>query len=126
MQDNQIIHVDGYTKFCLTAIVILLSALVVGLWVTGPAGTVPTAQAGPDSSRQPYPPPVPVVVLQSGDVSAANGIPDAGMQRLAALNAALETNAKLERMLALLESGKLHVIADSPEKGSSDAASPRR
>lgn len=126
MRDNQIIHVDGYTKFCLTAIIILLSALVVGLWVTGPAGGVAPALAGPDSARQPYPQPMPVVVLQSGEVSAANGIPDAGMQRLATLNAALETNAKLERLLALLESGKLHVIADSPEKGSSDADSPRR
>jgi hypothetical protein len=126
MQNNQIIQVDGYTRFCLTAIVILLSALVVGLWVTGSAGSAVPALAGPDSYRQPNPPPAPVVVLQSGDVSAANGIPDAGMQRLAALNAAMDTNAKLDRLIGLLESGKLHVIADLPEKGSSDATSPHR
>lgn len=126
MPSYQIIQVDGYTKFCLTAIVVLLTALVAGMWVTGPAGGVATAQAGTESAQQLQAPPVPPITYPSREVSAANGIPDAGMQRQITLNAAIDTNVKLDRLLALLESGKLHVIADLPEKGSSDGASSRR
>jgi hypothetical protein len=46
------VKVDGYTRFILTAITVLLTVVAVGLWYEAPS-TVSTAEAGiPDSGAQ--------------------------------------------------------------------------
>ncbi len=43
------ISIDGYTRFCLTAIMVLLTVLVIGLWADLPF--TPAAQAEKGSTR---------------------------------------------------------------------------
>jgi hypothetical protein len=44
------LQVDGYTRFCLTALVVLMSVLIVGLWTEGVPAPVRAGAAGPEES----------------------------------------------------------------------------
>lgn len=92
--------VDRYTRCCLTAIAVLLTVLVIGLWATGPVGPSPTSAA----------PPRPAGV-------APDGIGNPGAQRMAMVQAIHTTNQKLDKIISLIESGKIKVIAvqEKPE-----------
>jgi hypothetical protein len=97
MNRNLTVHVDLYTKVCLTAIALLLTVLVLGLWA-GPDGSglgADKALAGPPGD--------PLVV--------GGGIPDTGAQRNAMIIGINETNQRLDRIVALLEGGKIRVTA---------------
>jgi len=41
------VHVDKYTRICLTLIVVLLAVLIVGLWADAPDTTAPATAAKP-------------------------------------------------------------------------------
>lgn len=81
------IHVDRYTKFCLTAIAGLLTVLIVGLW----------AQRGPGS--------------RTAWGKAKEPFVDAGRQRATMIKELQRSNKTLEEMLTLLKSGKVKVQA---------------
>ena len=49
MKGQTRIVIDGYTRFCLTAIMVLLTLLVVGLWSDGPALTGPADESGQEA-----------------------------------------------------------------------------
>jgi cell division protein FtsB len=96
------IRIDGYTRFCLTAIMALLTVLILALWVATPS-TTPAARAA--------------------DEAPANGVFNAGAQRVAAVDAANATNGKLDatnqkldRIISLLESGQAKVTLQQAEK----------
>lgn len=86
------VHVDKYTKFCLTAIAALMTVLIVMLWAQGP--TVPQAQA-------------------------AEPFLDAAGDRKAAVDAAKETNQKMGDLIDLLKSGqvKVQVVQEGDKHG---------
>ena len=99
-----VIRIDGYTRFCLTAICVLLTVLILGLWVMTPP-TTPAARAADENG----PPP--------------GGVFNAGAQRVAAVDAATATNQKLDatnqkldRIISLLESGQAKVTVQQAEK----------
>ena len=93
--DVTTVHVDGYTRFCLSAIVVLLTVLIVGLWANGPASDVSDASAAAKSSAR------------SGR-STLNLI-DARAQRVGTLKAAQKTNKQLDKIITLLKSGEIRV-----------------
>ena len=92
--DVTTVHIDGYTRFCLSAIVVLLTILIVGLWANGPASDVSDASAAAKESK-------------SGR-STLNLI-DARAQRVGTLKAAQKTNKQLDKIIALLKSGEIRV-----------------
>lgn len=47
---------------------------------------------------------------------AAAQVPDAGAQRLQMIDELRATNQKLDRLVTLLESGKLQVVASTPDE----------
>ena len=98
MKGQTRIVIDGYTRFCLTAIMVLLTLLVVGLWSDGPALTGP-AEAAPKRGAAKVP-------LVS---SSAIG------QRDKLVTAAEATNRKLDKVVQVLESGKLTVVVGNLE-----------
>ncbi len=104
MNTTRTVHVDLYTKVCLTAIAFLMTLLVLGLWTGGPI-QAQRAQAGPAGD--------PLVV---GDSAQTGGIPDTGAQRYAMINGIKDTNTRLDKIVSLLESGKVRVITVD-EKG---------
>lgn len=88
---------DGYVRFCLTAIVFLLAVVAAMLWTGGAWSLTATGWAAP----------------------ADSGIPDAGAQRIALVKGLEangekidETNKKLEKIITLLESGKVKVTLE--------------
>ncbi len=86
------VRVDGYTRFCLTVLAVLLTLLIIGLWANDgvfPAGSSALAAPARDG----------VKVLT-----------DAKVQRAAMISALEQTNRRLERILGILESGKLQVV----------------
>jgi hypothetical protein len=89
-QQSLRVRVDGYTQVCLTAIAVLLTVLVLGLWAD--AGRLSgQAMAQEQVSRENrY---TPRSVLQLDDLVAQQQ----------------QTNQKLEQILVLLESGKVKV-----------------
>jgi len=92
--------VDTYTRCCLTAIAVLLTVLVIGLWATGPAGPAPSSAAPPRSADS-----------DSGGIGNPNAL------RMATLNAIGTTNQKLDKIISLIESGKIKVVlADAGAK----------
>jgi len=93
---RQTLVVDGYTRFCLTAIVVLLTVLIVGLWADGP-DLADRAQAKDDK--------VPMVKMS------------ALAQRAKLIAAAEQTNQKLDKLVNLLASGKLEVVVSNLEGG---------
>jgi hypothetical protein len=91
MNRNIRVRVDGYTRFCLTAIAVLLTVLVVGLW----------------ANFTPAPP-----AARAGEVFV-----DPVTQRIEMLSAAKETNNKLDDLLKLLKSGDAKFQVQAPAKG---------
>jgi len=87
--------VDGYTRFCLTAIVALLTVLIIGLWATGPASLTGARIAAADPL--------------AGDRQI---LPNAGAQRLNILQAIQAGNQKLQQIADLLASGKVRVMVE--------------
>ena len=92
------IVVDAYTRFCLTAIVVLLTVLIVALWASGPdlAGDCTAAVKR-----------TPVKVLE--------GQPNAWGQRQKIVESNQSNGRKLDRIIGLLESGKLTVVVANLE-----------
>lgn len=98
MKSRKEILVDGYTRFCLTAIVVLLAALVLCVWVQ--QGTIlPSANAADDAP------------------AAANST-NWGAQSSAMVKAQDQTNARLDELIKLLKSGEVKVQTTS--KGGGD------
>lgn len=95
---NTEIRVDVYTRVCLTAIAVLLTVLVVGLW----------SQEAPLVSS----------------ARAEGGFGDMGGKIAAQLEAANKTNAKLDDLLKLLTSGQVKVqVVNDKEGGAPHGAS---
>ena len=99
------VKVDGYTRFCLTAIAILLTVLVIGLWADG--------------------------VRPLGEARAAEKFLDTGAQRQEMVAAQERVNAKLTELVELLKSGqaKVQIVADARKpqlegEKDADAAAP--
>ena len=86
------LRVDGYTRFCLTAIAVLLTVLIIGLWAE--------------------------VIHPPGGAYAAEpfGV-DAGAQRNAMIKAMGQTNTKLDELIGLLKTGRAKVqLVQAPVK----------
>jgi len=97
-KQNIEIRVDAYTRVCLTAIAVLLTVLVVGLW-SQEAPLVSSARADP-------------------------AFGDMGGKIAAQLEAANKTNAKLDDLLKLLTSGQVKVqVVKDKEDGAPHGAS---
>ncbi len=96
--------VDGYTRFCLTAIVVLLTLLIVGLWAGEPLPTGAASAVAADRSV----------------------LPNAGAQRKDMLEAIQGTNRKLDQIIALMQSGKVQVtlVEAKPPKEVKNVAAP--
>jgi len=95
-----LIKIDGYTRFCLTAITILLTVLIIGLWANSNWLEVShTAKAAAATGGQ-----------------NLQGIPNAGAQRIAILKAIQTTNDKLDKIINTLNSGKIRVVITKPQK----------
>ena len=94
------VRIDGYTRFCLSAIVVLLAVLIVGLWAEGPISPIPDA-VGASAAKTP-----------------PNVLPNAGAQRLAMIKAIGATNDKLDKIIVLLKSGEIRVglVEEGEEK----------
>lgn len=97
---NVTIRVDGYTRVCLTAIAVLLTVLIVGLW----------------ANHSPTP-----------DAAFAGGVPRAinpQSQRDAVAEAQRAGNAKLDELIELLKSGdvQVKVIGQLPAEEDADRA----
>ncbi len=93
------IKVDGYTRFCLTVIAVLLTVLIVGLW----ADAVPSV----------------------GDAQGAKSFGDSGGQREEMTRLQKNTTEKLNELISLLKSGEVKVQVVRPGKntrGEVDAA----
>jgi len=103
-ENRATVVVDGYTRFCLTAIVVLLTLLIVGLWAGEPLPT------GADSA-----------------VAADRSVlPNAGAQRIEMIEAIQGTNRKLDQIMTLLQSGKVRVtlVEAKPAKEVKHVAAP--
>ena len=89
------VRVDAYTRVCLTAIAILLTVLVIGLWTEMPGPTKPV-QADPAASK---------VFL------------DSSAQRKSMIEHQKETNSKLSEIATLLRSGNVKVqVVGAPQE----------
>ena len=85
-------RVDGYTRLCLTAIAVLLTILVIGLWADG--------------------------VRSTDKAVAADRWLDSSAQRNSLVQIQKETNRKLDELIALLKSGEIKVqLTEAPAKG---------
>lgn len=96
------LRVDGYTRLCLTAIAVLLTVLVVGLWAELPGWVGPADAQGPDGK--------PFI--------------NTGAQRKDILAAQEKTNAKIDELIKLLKSGqaKVQVVEEDKDKDTRGAA----
>jgi hypothetical protein len=83
-RQNVQVRVDGYTRVCLTAIAVLLTVLVVGLWAEG----VRTSREARGAVQPPF---------------------DSSKQRGDLLKAQEQTSAKLEELIGLFRSGAAKV-----------------
>jgi hypothetical protein len=81
--------VDGYTRFCLTAIVVLMTVMVIGLWAEG-VPSVGKAGAAAPAPVERYQPRSAVEIGQMVDLQK-------------------QTNDKLDEIKKLLESGNVKV-----------------
>ena len=87
------IKVDGYTRFCLTAIMVLLTVMVVGLWADG----MPSArEAGAQGTLPPQQQQMRYQPRSTIDIGEMVGLQT-------------QTNDKLEEIRKLLESGNVKV-----------------
>ena len=85
--------VDGYTRFCLTAITVLLTVLIVALWAGAPSSVGPV-----QAQEARYTPP------------DTGGIGNPAAQRLAIQQAIEQGNKTLDKIHEHLQSGKVQVI----------------
>ncbi len=109
--EGRTVRIDGYTRFCLSAIVVLLAILIVGLWAEGPISPIPDA-AGAGVSKSP---------------SDSTILPNAGAQRMDMIKAIGVTNDKLDKIIDLLKSGDIRVSlveAEKEKKVSDDVREP--
>ena len=107
------VRIDGYTRFCLSAIVVLLTVLIIGLWAEGPIPGIPDADGA--------------IVKAPRSGSSTLNLLDARSQRAAMLNAARETNRKLDKIVDLLKSGNIRVSiveAGKEKKAANDVHKP--
>ena len=105
-------RLDRQRRFCLAAICVLLTILVSALLLAIPSTCAP-AHAGPAVQ-----PTEPQLIL-----------PDTAAQRLAQIEATKGTNDRLDKIISLLESGKLKVIvaeASEEEKNSDASNKPKK
>ncbi|KPK86301.1 MAG: hypothetical protein AMJ81_01605 [Phycisphaerae bacterium SM23_33] len=102
---------DRYTRCCLTAIAILLTVLVIGLWATGPVGPAPTSAAPPAAAE-----------------ADTSGIGNPAAQRAATIQAINTTNQKLDRIISLIESGKIKVtvVQEKPDDAQPKVQAPAK
>ncbi len=77
------VRVDGYTRLCLTAIAILLTVIVIGLWAEG--------------------------VRSADQIHAAEPFLNSSSQRKDMIKAQEQTNAKLDQIIKLLQDGRVKV-----------------
>lgn len=84
---------DPYVRACLMGILVLLALAVAWLWATGPALVSPAVAAPPEKGAD-----------------GEEGRWNSGAQRIAIVSAIEATNSKLDRLLTLLENGKLQVV----------------
>lgn len=98
---------NRYTNFCLTAIVVLLALVVLGVWSQTPSLL---NSAGAAESASPVPP------------RPIGGIPDTGAQRDAMITQQTLTNAKLDEILQVLTSGQVKVTVIGTENKNEDKA----
>ena len=100
-QKRATVVVDGYTRCCLTAIVVLLTVLIIGLWANGPD----LAQSGLAAPRF--------------RADATKKVPmvsaTAQAQRDKIVSAIEITNQKLETLTSFLKGGKLEVVVSNLE-----------
>ncbi|MHC4717351.1 MAG: hypothetical protein ACYS5V_10295, partial [Planctomycetota bacterium] len=80
---------------CLTAIAALLTVLVIGLWAEAPVRPG-VSQAAPAAD-------------------ATSGLGNAVAQRQAMIRATSETNRKLDKIIDLLQSGRVKVVLEGSE-----------
>ena len=110
-------QVDRYTRFCLTAITVLLTLLVIGLWAER-VDTTPRVDAAPRKYQDPRAEKA-VAEGRWGTSSAPN--------KLAAVQG--ETNKKLDELIELFKSGeaKVSVVDGAPAgRGGSNAPKNRK
>ena len=98
MRGNVKVHVDNYTRFCLTVIAALLTVLILVLWVQG-TPSAPMARAD--------------------DASSSSRMTSLGEHLADLLAATKETNQKLADLNDLLKSGqaKIQVIEADDKHG---------
>jgi len=96
------VRVDTYTRVCLTAIAVLLTLMVVGLW----------ADLAP----------------MDGELGAAEKFLDTSAQRKVALEQAKQTNAKLDQLISMFSSGqaKVRVVGDKAGQAGGKQVAPRK
>ena len=104
------VRVDGYTRVCLTAIAVLLTVLVIGLWadLTGPVREARAESKFRDSKAQ--------KALTEGRW----GTSSAPQQAIA--RAQQESNLKLDELIKLLKSGEIRVRVVGMEAPGGDNA----
>ena len=100
--------VDLYTRCCLAVIAVLLSVLIVGLWATAPVG-VSVGQAAP----------------APGKAEASGGMGNPIAQRAAMVRALNALNDKLDRLMELLQGGKVKVVVVETEAMHAPAKMPK-
>ena len=96
------VRVDTYTKVCLTAIAVLLTLMVVGLWTD--------------------------MAPMNGELGAAEKFLDTSAQRKAAVEQAKLTNAKLDQLISMFSSGqaKVRVVDDKAGQAGGKQVAPRK
>jgi hypothetical protein len=85
------LRVDGYTRFCLTALVVLMSVMIVGLWAEGIPSAARLGAAAP------------------GDPSAERYKPGSAIDISALVAVQERAIAKLDEIKKMLESGEAKV-----------------
>lgn len=105
---NVRIQVDGYTRVCLTAIAVLLTLTVIGLWSDrGPS--VGQAGAGVVSAKS---------INRDTSADAVEPKPNIQVSSTAGLRDEMEkVGARMQELQALLRSGEVKVQVVKPEKG---------
>ena len=86
------VRLDGYSRFCLTALAVLLTVLILGLWAED--------------------------VRPARQAVAAERFLNTSAQREAGVEAQRECNAKLDEIIQILKSGelKVRIVEGAPPK----------
>jgi hypothetical protein len=104
--------VDWYTRFCLTAIMVLLTVVVLGLWAEG-VPSAGKALAADSNNKMFTPPPDRYQKYSTLNLDEMVGI-------------STQTNQKLDEIKKLLESGnaKFQIVADQSSSAPPAAGAP--